>query len=134
MDQNRERRAAAAARQRDGTSPFRGGLVTSRQGAPQTIYRGGDESECEIRSLAWLLCALLVSLAVNPPHCDLSDRVPFALASAQHPNGLPSVQPILISSTVVDVAAMVTYLAGESSSAIIGAALRVDGGVVKAIL
>jgi hypothetical protein len=29
---------------------------------------------------------------------------------------------------------MVTYLAGELSSATNGAALRVDGGVVKAIL
>jgi NAD(P)-dependent dehydrogenase (short-subunit alcohol dehydrogenase family) len=36
--------------------------------------------------------------------------------------------------TVDEVAAMVTYLAGESSSATTGAALRVDGGVVKAIL
>ena len=36
--------------------------------------------------------------------------------------------------TVDEVAAMVTYLAGESSSATNGAALRVDGGVVKAIL
>jgi NAD(P)-dependent dehydrogenase (short-subunit alcohol dehydrogenase family) len=36
--------------------------------------------------------------------------------------------------TVDEVAAMVTYLAGEPSSATNGAALRVDGGVVKAIL
>jgi len=36
--------------------------------------------------------------------------------------------------TVDEVAAMVTYLAGELSSATNGAALRVDGGVVKAIL
>jgi NAD(P)-dependent dehydrogenase (short-subunit alcohol dehydrogenase family) len=36
--------------------------------------------------------------------------------------------------TVDEVAAMVTYLAGEASSATNGAALRVDGGVVKAIL
>jgi NAD(P)-dependent dehydrogenase (short-subunit alcohol dehydrogenase family) len=36
--------------------------------------------------------------------------------------------------TVEEVAAMVTYLAGELSSATNGAALRVDGGVVKAIL
>ncbi|MGD0730006.1 MAG: SDR family NAD(P)-dependent oxidoreductase [Terracidiphilus sp.] len=36
--------------------------------------------------------------------------------------------------TVGEVAAMVTYLAGELSSATNGAALRVDGGVVKAIL
>lgn len=36
--------------------------------------------------------------------------------------------------TVDEIAAMVTYLAGESSSATNGAALRVDGGVVKAIL
>ncbi len=35
---------------------------------------------------------------------------------------------------VDEVAAMVTYLAGECSSATNGAALRVDGGVVKAIL
>jgi NAD(P)-dependent dehydrogenase (short-subunit alcohol dehydrogenase family) len=35
---------------------------------------------------------------------------------------------------VDEVAAMVTYLAGEPSSATNGAALRVDGGVVKAIL
>jgi NAD(P)-dependent dehydrogenase (short-subunit alcohol dehydrogenase family) len=33
-----------------------------------------------------------------------------------------------------EVAAMVTYVAGEPSSATNGAALRVDGGVVKAIL
>lgn len=36
--------------------------------------------------------------------------------------------------TVEEVAAMVTYLAGELSSATNGAALRVDGGVVRAIL
>src|ERR1700678_3565927 len=36
--------------------------------------------------------------------------------------------------TVDEIAAMVTYLAGEASSATNGAALRVDGGVVKAIL
>ena len=36
--------------------------------------------------------------------------------------------------TVDEVAAMVTYVAGELSSATNGAALRVDGGVVKAIL
>lgn len=36
--------------------------------------------------------------------------------------------------TVDEVAAMVTYLAGEPASATNGAALRVDGGVVKAIL
>jgi NAD(P)-dependent dehydrogenase (short-subunit alcohol dehydrogenase family) len=36
--------------------------------------------------------------------------------------------------TVDEVAAMVTYLAGDLSSATNGAALRVDGGVVKAIL
>jgi NAD(P)-dependent dehydrogenase (short-subunit alcohol dehydrogenase family) len=36
--------------------------------------------------------------------------------------------------TVDEVAAMVTYLAGELSSATNGAAVRVDGGVVKAIL
>jgi NAD(P)-dependent dehydrogenase (short-subunit alcohol dehydrogenase family) len=36
--------------------------------------------------------------------------------------------------TVNEIAAMVTYLSGESSSATNGAALRVDGGVVKAIL
>jgi NAD(P)-dependent dehydrogenase (short-subunit alcohol dehydrogenase family) len=36
--------------------------------------------------------------------------------------------------TVDEVAAMVTYLAGEPSSATNGAAVRVDGGVVKAIL
>jgi NAD(P)-dependent dehydrogenase (short-subunit alcohol dehydrogenase family) len=35
--------------------------------------------------------------------------------------------------TVDEVAAMVTYIAGELSSATNGAALRVDGGVVKAI-
>ena len=35
---------------------------------------------------------------------------------------------------VDEVAAMVTYLAGELSSATNGAALRVDGGVVKAML
>jgi NAD(P)-dependent dehydrogenase (short-subunit alcohol dehydrogenase family) len=33
-----------------------------------------------------------------------------------------------------EVAAMVTYLAGELSSATNGAALRVDGGVVRAVL
>jgi NAD(P)-dependent dehydrogenase (short-subunit alcohol dehydrogenase family) len=36
--------------------------------------------------------------------------------------------------SVEEVAAMVTYLAGELSSATNGAALRVDGGVVRAIL
>jgi NAD(P)-dependent dehydrogenase (short-subunit alcohol dehydrogenase family) len=36
--------------------------------------------------------------------------------------------------TVQEVAAMVTYMASELSSATNGAALRVDGGVVKAIL
>jgi NAD(P)-dependent dehydrogenase (short-subunit alcohol dehydrogenase family) len=36
--------------------------------------------------------------------------------------------------TVDEVAALVTYVAGELSSATNGAALRVDGGVVKAIL
>jgi NAD(P)-dependent dehydrogenase (short-subunit alcohol dehydrogenase family) len=36
--------------------------------------------------------------------------------------------------TVVEVAAMVTYVASELSSATNGAALRVDGGVVRAIL
>jgi NAD(P)-dependent dehydrogenase (short-subunit alcohol dehydrogenase family) len=36
--------------------------------------------------------------------------------------------------TVDDVAAMVTYVASELSSATTGAALRVDGGVVRAIL
>ena len=36
--------------------------------------------------------------------------------------------------TVEEVAALVTYVAGELSSATNGAALRVDGGVVKAIL
>jgi len=36
--------------------------------------------------------------------------------------------------TVDEVAAMVTYIAGEPSSATNGAALRVDGGVVRAIL
>jgi NAD(P)-dependent dehydrogenase (short-subunit alcohol dehydrogenase family) len=36
--------------------------------------------------------------------------------------------------TVDEVAAMATYLAGELSSATNGAALRVDGGVVRAIL
>jgi len=36
--------------------------------------------------------------------------------------------------TVDEVAAMVTYLAGELSAATNGAALRVDGGVVRAIL
>jgi NAD(P)-dependent dehydrogenase (short-subunit alcohol dehydrogenase family) len=36
--------------------------------------------------------------------------------------------------TVDEVAALVTYIAGELSSATNGAALRVDGGVVKAIL
>ena len=36
--------------------------------------------------------------------------------------------------TVDEIAAMVTYLAGELSSATNGAALRVDGGVVRAIL
>ena len=36
--------------------------------------------------------------------------------------------------TVDEVAAMVTYIAGEPSSATNGAALRVDGGVIRAIL
>ena len=36
--------------------------------------------------------------------------------------------------TVDEVAAMAIYLAGEVSSATNGAALRVDGGVVRAIL
>ena len=36
--------------------------------------------------------------------------------------------------TIDEVAAMVTYLAGEPSSATNGAAVRVDGGVVRAIL
>ena len=36
--------------------------------------------------------------------------------------------------TVDEIAAMATYLAGEPSSATNGAALRVDGGVVRAIL
>ncbi len=36
--------------------------------------------------------------------------------------------------TVEEVAAMVTYVAGEPSSATNGAALRVDGGVIRAIL
>jgi len=36
--------------------------------------------------------------------------------------------------TVDEVAAMAIYLAGEISSATNGAALRVDGGVVRAIL
>jgi NAD(P)-dependent dehydrogenase (short-subunit alcohol dehydrogenase family) len=36
--------------------------------------------------------------------------------------------------TVDEVAAMAAYLAGELSSATNGAALRVDGGVVRAIL
>jgi NAD(P)-dependent dehydrogenase (short-subunit alcohol dehydrogenase family) len=36
--------------------------------------------------------------------------------------------------TVEEVAAMVTYVAGESSSATNGAAVRVDGGVIRAIL
>jgi enoyl-[acyl-carrier-protein] reductase (NADH) len=36
--------------------------------------------------------------------------------------------------TVDEVAAMAIYLAGEVSSATSGAALRVDGGVVRAIL
>lgn len=36
--------------------------------------------------------------------------------------------------TVDEIAAMVTYLAGEPSSATNGAAVRVDGGVVRAIL
>jgi NAD(P)-dependent dehydrogenase (short-subunit alcohol dehydrogenase family) len=36
--------------------------------------------------------------------------------------------------SVEEVAAMVTYLAGELSSATNGAALRVDGGVVRAVL
>lgn len=36
--------------------------------------------------------------------------------------------------TVDEVAAMVTYVAGEPSSATTGASLRVDGGVVRAIL
>jgi NAD(P)-dependent dehydrogenase (short-subunit alcohol dehydrogenase family) len=36
--------------------------------------------------------------------------------------------------TVDEVAAMTAYIAGESSLATNGAALRVDGGVVKAIL
>ena len=36
--------------------------------------------------------------------------------------------------TVDEVAALVTYLAGELSSATTGAALRVDGGVVRAVL
>ena len=36
--------------------------------------------------------------------------------------------------TVDEVAAMATYVASELSSATNGAALRVDGGVVKAIL
>jgi NAD(P)-dependent dehydrogenase (short-subunit alcohol dehydrogenase family) len=36
--------------------------------------------------------------------------------------------------TVNEVAALVTYVAGELSSATSGAALRVDGGVVRAIL
>ena len=36
--------------------------------------------------------------------------------------------------TVDEVAAMVTYVASELSSATNGAALRVDGGVVRAIL
>ncbi|HEY9127680.1 MAG TPA: SDR family oxidoreductase, partial [Acidobacteriaceae bacterium] len=36
--------------------------------------------------------------------------------------------------TVEEVAAMVTFLAGEPASATNGAALRVDGGVIKAIL
>ena len=37
-------------------------------------------------------------------------------------------------STVEEIASMVIYLAGEASSATNGAAMRVDGGVVKAIL
>jgi len=36
--------------------------------------------------------------------------------------------------TVEEIAAMVTYVAGEPSSATNGAALRVDGGVIRAIL
>jgi enoyl-[acyl-carrier-protein] reductase (NADH) len=36
--------------------------------------------------------------------------------------------------TVDEVASMATYVAGELSSATNGAALRVDGGVVRAIL
>ena len=36
--------------------------------------------------------------------------------------------------TMDEVAALVTYVAGEPSSATNGAALRVDGGVVRAIL
>jgi len=35
--------------------------------------------------------------------------------------------------TVDEIAAMATYLAGESSSATNGAAVRVDGGMVRAI-
>jgi NAD(P)-dependent dehydrogenase (short-subunit alcohol dehydrogenase family) len=36
--------------------------------------------------------------------------------------------------TVDEIAAMVSYIAGEVSSATNGAALRVDGGVIRAIL
>jgi NAD(P)-dependent dehydrogenase (short-subunit alcohol dehydrogenase family) len=36
--------------------------------------------------------------------------------------------------TVDEVAAMAVYIAGEPSSATNGAALRVDGGVIRAIL
>ena len=42
--------------------------------------------------------------------------------------------PLKRFATVDEIAAMATYLAGEPSSATNGAALRVDGGVVRAIL
>jgi hypothetical protein len=34
------------------------------------------------RVWAWLLCALLFWLTVNPPHCDLCDGISFTVASA----------------------------------------------------
>jgi enoyl-[acyl-carrier-protein] reductase (NADH) len=48
-------------------------------------------------------------------------------------NARPS-SPLKHFATVDEVAAMATYLAGEVSSATNGAALRVDGGVARAIL
>jgi hypothetical protein len=47
------------------------------------IYRGSMNSGNRHRVWAWVLCALLFWLTVNPPHCELCDGVSFTVASAQ---------------------------------------------------
>jgi hypothetical protein len=51
----------------------------------QSFIVSSMNSKNGYRAWAWPVCALLFWLTADPPHCDLCDRVAFAVASAHQP-------------------------------------------------